>query len=435
MVGTESNNREARLAPDEDETPAGGPADDPEDSEASPPRLSAMLERDDEPLPGTTPSLESLIETAPSHAQEDEDHLFSQAVGASVPDEPLSEPTATIPFPEPDETPTPLADSVTLGDPALLQPTDAWSLYQQARRTMEATFARIQAGEPVDSDALGHLAGQMVSNLLLMPPSSYDLRSSEFSQLLASCLYDSFGTQSDLVGHCLNVAILGVLLARDRVAPEGELERFCLAALVHDVGMLFVPPGAWEHDRPIGDEEREDVRRHAEIGRERLAGLGGSLSELAPIVAQEHERVDGSGYPKGLKGQEIHGFAQIIGLADVFEALTHDRPHRRAQSPHQAVRTILADMREAFDVELLRAFLALLTVYPLGSFVELSTGAFGRVVQINEANHLRPVVEIIRDPKGLPVQPPTALELQGVAGTTIVRCLEGPPEPPGGRVA
>jgi HD-GYP domain-containing protein (c-di-GMP phosphodiesterase class II) len=435
MVGTESNDREARLAPDEDETPAGGPADDPEDSEASPPRLSAMLERDDEPLPDTPLSLESLADIARPAAQEDEDDWFALAVEASVREEALTEPTVGLAFPEVIEEPTPLADPVTLGESLPSQSTDAWSLYQQARRTVETAFARIQAGEPVDSDALGHLAGQMVSNLLGMPPSSYDLRSSGFSQLLASCLYDSFGTQSDLVGHCLNVAILGVLLARDQVAPERELERFCLAALVHDVGMLFVPSGVWEHDRPIGDEEREGVRRHAEIGRERLAGLVGSLSELAPIVGQEHERVDGSGYPKGLKGQEIHWFAQIIGLADVFEALTHDRPHRRAQSPHQAVRTILADMREAFDAELLRAFLALLTVYPLGSFVELSTGAVGRVVQVNEANHLRPVVEIVRDPKGLSVQPPTVLELQGVAGTTIVRCLEGPPEPPGGRVA
>jgi HD-GYP domain-containing protein (c-di-GMP phosphodiesterase class II) len=232
------------------------------------------------------------------------------------------------------------------------------------------------------------------------------------------------------------VAILGVLLARGRIAPKQEVERFCVAALVHDVGMLFIPPEAWDHDRPLGEEERDAVRRHVEAGREYLAGLGGSLSELAPIVAQIHERVDGRGYPEGLKGDQIDGFAQIIGLADVFEALTHERPHRRAHTPHKAVRAILsADMREAFDAELLRGFLALLSVYPLGSFVELSTGAIGRVVRLNEANHLRPVVEVVRDPKGLPVHPPTILKLQNVQGTTIVRCLEGPPEPPFGRVA
>lgn len=435
MVVSEGDDRETRVEPDADEASAVGSADDPEDHEASPPRLSALLEQINEPSDDPRPSLVPLVETTPSQTQEGEGHIFSIAAEASVREKSLTEPTPGVAASEVDETSTPMADAVTLSEPLLSPTTDAWSLYQQARRTVEAAFDRIRAGEAVDSDALGRLAGQMVSNLLVPPPSSYDLRSTEFSQVLASCMYDSFGTASDLIGHCINVAILGVLLARDRIAPKEEVERFCLAALVHDVGMLFVPSGAWDHDRALDEEEREAVRRHVDIGRERIAGLGGYLSELAPVVAQEHERVDGSGYPDGLKGDQIDRFAQIIGLADVFEALTHDRPHRRAHTPHQAVRTILSDMRVALDADLLRALIDLLSVFPLGSFVELSTGAFGRVVRLNEANHLRPVVEVLRDPKGLPVQPPTVLELQAVPGTTIVRCLEGPPEPPGGRVA
>ena len=373
---------------------------------------------------------------AGSDPDQEEGYWFSTRLEASVRGRALSDPTEKAAFPKTGETATPLADALSREEYMPdLPPPDALSIYEEARRTLGAVFSSIRADEQVEPEELERLAGQIVSNILEMPPGSYDIRSPQFSNVLVSCLYDSFGTPSDLVDHCLNVAVLGVMLAQDRIAEEGKLVRLCLAAMLHDVGMLFVPSETWEHDRPLTAKELETVQHHAELGRERVSKLGGSLSELADIVGQEHERADGSGYPRGLKGPEIEELARIIGLADVFEALTHGRPHRPARTPHQAVRTILTEMREAFDEHLLRTFLNRITIYPLGSYVELSKGEVGRVVQVNEKSQMRPVLEVLRDTEGRAVDPPTIMELQGLPLVSIVRCLDGPPEPHEGQVA
>jgi HD-GYP domain-containing protein (c-di-GMP phosphodiesterase class II) len=235
------------------------------------------------------------------------------------------------------------------------------------------------------------------------------------------------GRASDLIEHSVHVAILSVLMGREQGMSRKELADLALAALVHDVGMLFLPPGALVQKRALSAREREVVESHPELGRDALLKLGGPFREIALVAWHEHERLDGSGYPQGLRGEEIEPLARLVGLADVFEALTHSRPHRLAHSPHRALRLLLEGMREAFGQELLSSLLNLITIYPLGSYVELSTKEVARVIRVERSHPLKPLVEVVYDRLGLPIHPPRLLNLRRQSALSIVRCVAGPP--------
>lgn len=118
--------------------------------------------------------------------------------------------------------------------------------------------------------------------------------------------------------------------------PE-ERDRLRLAALLHDIGKVGTPDRILQGHGKLGEEERELVREHPVISAEILKPLEEYLGPVVPAILYHHERWDGSGYPRGLKGTEIPLMARILAVADVYEALTSDRPYRRALSPEEAL--------------------------------------------------------------------------------------------------
>jgi HD-GYP domain-containing protein (c-di-GMP phosphodiesterase class II) len=162
----------------------------------------------------------------------------------------------------------------------------------------------------------------------------------------------------------------------------------------------------------LSADERARIREHPEAGFEVLRTLGPEYEWVANVALQEHEREDGSGYPKGLKGDEIHEYAKIIGLADEFEALTHPRPYRkRRRFPSEAVKELITEERRRFPDRILKGLICGLSTAPVGSLVRLNTNETARVVATNRRFPLRPVVEIILDVAGEPVQPPRRIDL------------------------
>lgn len=129
------------------------------------------------------------------------------------------------------------------------------------------------------------------------------------------------------------------------------------------------------------------------------------------VAYQEQEREGGQGYPRGLKGDEIHDYAKIIGIVDVYEALTHHRPQRKGYMPHEAVKLILGTQKDLFSNDVKRLLLTKLSCFPLGSYVKLNSKAICRVIETNEDSPLRPTVEILFDSRGrkLPKKKVTSL--------------------------
>jgi hypothetical protein len=187
----------------------------------------------------------------------------------------------------------------------------------------------------------------------------------------------------------------GVKFGLELGYTKEELRQLSLAALLHDVGMARLPEGLVEKNGPLNPGERASLARHSDEGAQIITGLGSEFTWLAEVIFQIHERVDGTGYPKALKGTEIHEYAQIVGLADVYESLVHHRPFRRRLSPLEALKEILSRERTAFPDRVLKALIQALSPYPVGSLVRLNTGEIGRVVAKDKDRPLRPVVEVL----------------------------------------
>jgi HD-GYP domain-containing protein (c-di-GMP phosphodiesterase class II) len=208
-------------------------------------------------------------------------------------------------------------------------------------------------------------------------------------------VFTAGGPSLDPALEAVNVCILAVKFGLELDYTKEELRQLSLAALLHDVGMTRLPDGLVEKNGPLNPVERASLGRHSEEGSQIIMGLGSEYSWLAEVIIQIHERVDGSGYPKALKGTEVHEYAQVVGLADVYESLVHHRPFRRRLSPLEALKEILSRERTAFPDRVLKALIQALSPYPVGSLVRLNTGEVGRVVAKDKDRPLRPVVEVL----------------------------------------
>jgi hypothetical protein len=208
-------------------------------------------------------------------------------------------------------------------------------------------------------------------------------------------VFTAGGPSLDPALETVNVCLLAVKFGLELGYTKEELRQLSLAALLHDVGMARLPEGLVEKNGPLNPVERASLGRHSEEGAQIIMGLGSEYTWLAEVIIQIHERVDGSGYPKALKGTEVHEYAQVVGLADVYESLVHHRPFRRRLSPLEALKEILSRERTAFPDRVLKALIQALSPYPVGSLVRLNTGEIGRVVAKDKERPLRPVVEVL----------------------------------------
>ena len=201
-----------------------------------------------------------------------------------------------------------------------------------------------------------------------------------------------------LFDHAVNVALLSMTIGAQLGLSHHQLMDLGLAGLLHDVGMLRVPGGIRLAPRKLTEDELAEVRRHPLHTLELLEGVKG-LPNLVRIIAfQVHERVDGSGYPRGLAGSMLHPLAMIVSVADAFAAITRPRPYRGALSPYEGAVTILhGAAANKFDRQIVRAMLDAIALVPTGSTVELSTGQRAIVIRANPDHHTRPVVEELDD--------------------------------------
>jgi putative two-component system response regulator len=144
-------------------------------------------------------------------------------------------------------------------------------------------------------------------------------------------------------GHCERLAKWAMHLGRALGLPADDLDALHRGGYLHDVGKIGVPDAVLLKPGPLTAEEFEQMKRHAEIGDSLCAPLQ-SLREVRPIILSHHERLDGSGYPHGLRGAEIPVLAQVVGVVDVYDALTSQRPYRNALQPETAVRHLIEEV-------------------------------------------------------------------------------------------
>lgn len=173
-----------------------------------------------------------------------------------------------------------------------------------------------------------------------------------------------------------------------------------LAGFLENVGMYKVPESILQKKEKLGRGEIEKIREHPKMSSELLGQMGEKYSWLSEVALQVHERADGSGYPQGLKGEEIDELASIIGLVDTYVAMTKSRPYREKHNPTDAIKFIINDGRELFPSKILKVFLNQISLFPVSTYVRLNNKAIGRVLSTDKNRPLRPTVELLYNAQG-----------------------------------
>lgn len=228
-----------------------------------------------------------------------------------------------------------------------------------------------------------------------------------------------------LFGHSVNVCVLSLITGISLGYDRKKLMTLGMGSLMHDMGKTLIPAYILNKPGPLNDEEFNVIKQHSEYGYTILNDGESNIKVLSAIIAlQHHERYNGEGYPKGLNGNSIHEFSQIVGIADVFDAMTADRVYRKAHPPFEAYEMLAGSGNYFFDYKLVLAFLSNIAAYPAGSIVRLSSNEIAIVVETPKGFPLYPKVKILYDPIGCKLAEPVDLDLSLQKEKTVLKVME-----------
>lgn len=197
--------------------------------------------------------------------------------------------------------------------------------------------------------------------------------------------------------HSLNVSVLSLVIGVAMKFDKKELYKLGLSGLLHDIGKVFIPDSILNKPEKLTEDELKLIQQHSEKGYRYLKDAFDLPIKTCLGVKCHHEYYDGTGYPNGLKGDDIFIYGRIIAVADVFDALTSDRVYRKALSPSEAIEYLMGNSGIMFDPKIVKIFLEKVAPYPVGTTVKLSNGSVGVVMQNFENFGLRPVVKVFME--------------------------------------
>ncbi len=229
-------------------------------------------------------------------------------------------------------------------------------------------------------------------------------------------------TNNYIIPHSANTAILSISLGSFLKLPPHRMIELGISALLHDIGMFKLPEKIYMGTHKLTPQEKKAIIAHTILGYRILKGF--SVPENVALAALEHhERIDGSGYPNGLRGEKISLYARIIAVACSYEAAITSRPFKNELDGHQAILDLLKGNRTKYDENVFKALIYRLSLYPLGTLVLLSNGAKGMVIKANPQNPKAPYVKIIQDEEGNIPEKNVIIRISGESDIKITRPL------------
>lgn len=243
--------------------------------------------------------------------------------------------------------------------------------------------------------AVGKDAGFSLEPGFQLVRSMVDNQSSSAALFIAALHRDD--PDNFIINHCVNTAVFAIKMGVNLGFSHERQVEIGLAALLHDVGSARIRPGVMSKNGSLSPDELNLIKERPKYSYKILRSLQDPPSYLADTALQVYEKTDGSGYPQGLKDGEIHAYAQIIGLVDIYDALIHTRPWRDKYPHFSAVKEILKTYRNSFKRSYLKALLTAFSIFPLYSYVQLNSEAIGRVIETYPDQPMRPRLQIVYD--------------------------------------
>ncbi|MFH1062317.1 MAG: HD domain-containing phosphohydrolase [Candidatus Omnitrophota bacterium] len=199
--------------------------------------------------------------------------------------------------------------------------------------------------------------------------------------------------------HSVNVCILCLRLAMDLNYDHTRLRQIGLASLVHDIGLINFD-NLISRPARFSDNDFWEIKKHPILGKDVLKKIAQDLDfEIFDVIHQEHERVDGSGYPYGLKDKEICEYARLIAVVDVYEAMNHARPYRKKLGYLKIIKDLINE-KNKFEPKFLKTLIDCVGIFPLNTIIRLNTKEIAKVSSQNPKMPLRPVIKVTHDAHG-----------------------------------
>jgi putative nucleotidyltransferase with HDIG domain len=296
--------------------------------------------------------------------------------------------------------PAPFAEEVERAD----------QIKQQATKIARGIYEDARAGKAIDTQEARSVVTDMIDSIFR----------NQFAFLSLTKLkeYDEY-----TFNHSVNVATLTLAIARGMGFDQKQLEEIGIGTLLHDIGKMKVPPRILNKPGKLNDEEWDEMKKHTNYGAEILRGSGFTETEVT-VAEQHHERFNGSGYMNRLQNENIHLYARIASLCDVYDALTAKRVYKPPMLPHLALAMVYKEKDVNFAAEMVMNFIKIVGIYPIGSLVRLSTGEVGVVISVNQSDFVRPQVSIIFSRRGIMKRNPILTDLVQERDKSIVTTLD-----------
>ncbi len=262
----------------------------------------------------------------------------------------------------------------------------ARKIESDTRNVLYSTLEDVRLGRTIDSAATKAVIADMVESIISNPDAMGVL-----SQLKNADEYTAL--------HSIRVCILALTFGRHLDMTREELNLLGVGALLHDVGKMKIPNEILNKSEKLTEKEFEIVKTHVPLGVAVLENSPGISPLSIEVAANHHERYGGGGYASGIKGNSIGVFGMVAGIVDCYDAITSDRTYHKGMTAYEALSKMYQWRTSAFHPGLVEQFIQCMGVYPIGSLVELSTGAIGVVATVNRERRLKPRVVLILNPE------------------------------------
>jgi HD-GYP domain-containing protein (c-di-GMP phosphodiesterase class II) len=258
----------------------------------------------------------------------------------------------------------------------------AQKLHDKAKGIMSNVLSDVKFGKPLETEAFDDLADGMIDSVMR-------------NHNALACLGRIRQKDNYLMEHSINLSVLMGIFAKAMKIDRETMHQAMVGALLHDIGKIMIPDDILHKPGKLDDNEFLRMKQHVIFSRDLLKKTPGIQQLTVDVAAQHHERIDGSGYPEGLRGCQICREGKMVAITDVYDAITADRCYHKGLTPTAALKKLLEWSGSHFEESLVHKFIRSMGIYPVGSLVMMESGRLAIVIEASEKDQSRPIIKLI----------------------------------------